>query len=77
MIHGIREGVLAVDPKGAINVLNDEARGLLGLEAARLGQRVEDVLPPGRLRRVVTGEAAGSDLVAVTEEHLPCSTGCR
>ena len=70
MLHGIREGVLAVDAKGAINVLNDEARGLLGLEAARLGQRVEDVLAPGRLRRVVTGEAEGSDLVAVTDEHL-------
>src|SRR5438094_185209 len=36
MLHGIREGVLAVDAKGAINVLNDEARALLGLEAARL-----------------------------------------
>jgi two-component system CitB family sensor kinase len=70
MLHGIREGVLAVDAKGAINVLNDEARGLLGLEGARLGQRVEEVLPPGRLRRVVAGEVEGSDLVAVTDEHL-------
>ena len=70
MLHGIREGVLAVDAKGAINVLNDEARRLLGLEAARLGQRVEDVARPGRLRRVVTGEVSGPDLVAVTDEHL-------
>lgn len=70
MLHGIREGVLGVDADGAINVLNSEARRLLGLETARLGQAVEDVLPPGHLRRVVTGEADGTDLVAVTDEHL-------
>jgi two-component system CitB family sensor kinase len=70
MLHGIREGVLAVDAKGAINVLNDEARRLLGLDSARLGQRVEEVLREGRLRRIVTGEIEGQDLVAVTDEHL-------
>jgi two-component system CitB family sensor kinase len=70
MLHGIREGVLAVDAKGAINVLNDEARRLLGLDTAVLGQRVEEVLAPGRLQRIVTGEVTGSDLVAVTDEHL-------
>src|SRR6476661_2097598 len=70
MLHGIREGVLAVDAKGAINVLNDEARRLLGIESAGLGQRVEDVVPDGRLRRVITGEVGGVDVVAVTDEHL-------
>lgn len=70
MLHGIREGVLAVDAKGAINVLNDEARRLLGLPTARLGQRVEEVLPPGRLQRIITGDITGSDLIAVTDEHL-------
>jgi two-component system, CitB family, sensor kinase len=70
MLHGIREGVVAVDAKGAINVLNDEARRLLGLEDARLGQPVVDVLPPGRLQRIISGEVTGSDLVAVTDEHL-------
>ncbi|MGW5242193.1 ATP-binding protein [Monashia sp. NPDC004114] len=70
MLHGIREGVLAVDGAGEINVLNDEARRLLALESARLGQHVEDVMPDGRLRRIVTGEVEGSDLVAVTDEHL-------
>lgn len=70
MLHGIREGVLAVDAKGAINVLNDEARRLLGIESIGLGQRVEDVVPDGRLRRVITGEVGGVDVVAVTDEHL-------
>ncbi|HEV7148795.1 MAG TPA: sensor histidine kinase [Pedococcus sp.] len=70
MLHGVREGVLAVDAKGAINVLNDEARRLLDLPTARLGQPVTEVLPPGRLQRIVTGEIPGSDLVAVTDQHL-------
>ena len=71
MLHGIREGVIAVDAKGAVNVLNDEARRLLGIESVGLGQRVEDVVPAGRLRRVLTGEVDGVDVVAVTDEHLP------
>lgn len=70
MLHGIREGVLGVDPRGHIHVLNDEARRLLSLGTAQLGQPVEEVLPPGRLRAIITGELSGPDLVAVTDEHL-------
>ena len=70
MLHGIREGVLAVDAKGAINVLNDEARGLLGLGVGPAGPAGRGGPAAGRLRRVVTGEVEGSDLVAVTDEHL-------
>jgi two-component system CitB family sensor kinase len=70
MLHGIREGVLAVDTLGRVNVLNHEARRLLGVPAAQLGQPVEDILPEGQLRSIVTGEVSGPDLVAVTDEHL-------
>jgi len=70
MLHGIREGVLAVDTLGRVNVLNDEARRLLAIPAAQLGHRVEGLLPEGQLRRIVTGEVSGPDLVAVTDEHL-------
>jgi two-component system, CitB family, sensor kinase len=70
MLHGIREGVLAVDPSGRINVLNEEARRLLAIPGAALGQRLSEVIPEGRLRRVVTGEVSGPDLVAVTDDHL-------
>jgi two-component system, CitB family, sensor kinase len=70
MLHGIREGVLAVDTLGRVNVLNHEARRLLAVPAAQLGQPVEDLLPEGQLRRIVTGQVSGPDLVAVTDEHL-------
>jgi two-component system, CitB family, sensor kinase len=70
MLHGIREGVLAVDTLGRVNVLNQEARRLLAIPAAQLGQPVEDLLAEGQLRRIVTGEVSGPDLVVVTDEHL-------
>ena len=78
MLHGIREGVLAVDAKGAINVLNDEARAAARpSESARLGQRVEDVLPRG-------GCAGSSPVRSRAPTWWPsptstcsCSTGCR
>ena len=38
MLYGIREGVLAVDTLGRVNVLNQEARRLLAVPGAQLGQ---------------------------------------
>ncbi len=70
MLHGIREGVLAVDTVGRINVLNQEARRLLAIPTAQLGQPAEDLLAQGRLRDIVTGEVRGPDLVVLTDEHL-------
>jgi len=70
MLHGIREGVLGADDRGRINVLNDEARRLLDIPGARLGEPLDEILPAGRLRSIVTGETAGLDLVAVTDDQL-------
>jgi two-component system CitB family sensor kinase len=68
MLHGIREGVLAFDPRGRINVVNDEAKRLLGLDTA-LGSRLEDLLPDGRLRRTLDGSVTGVDLTVLTDSH--------
>lgn len=70
ILHGIREGVLAVDTVGRVNVLNEEARRLLAIPAAQLGRPVEDLLGDGQLRKIITGDVSGPDLVAVTDEHL-------
>jgi two-component system CitB family sensor kinase len=70
MLHGIREGVLAVDHSGRINVLNEEARRLLSIPGSGIGQPAAEVLPEGRLRDIVSGEVSGQDLVAVTDDHL-------
>lgn len=68
-LHGIREGVLGFDPSGRMSVVNDEARRLLGDIAAPLGSRLEEVLPPGRLRAVLTGAVGGPDEVVITDDY--------
>ena len=43
MIHGIREGVIAVDTDGLITLANDSARTLLGLPAGVEGRAIDAV----------------------------------
>lgn len=70
MLHGIREGVITLDPEGRISLVNDEARRLIDLTRAGLGERVADVLPPGRLRDLISGDvAAGPDEVVLTDRR--------
>ena len=64
VLHGIREGVIAVDPAGRVMLANDEAARLLGLSGPLQGRRVDELLPPGRLRDSLTrptGDAADAD----------------
>ncbi|MEH0423057.1 sensor histidine kinase [Streptomyces sp. B21-083] len=68
MLHGIREGVIAFAPDGRITVVNDEARDLLGLGTA-LGNRLEELLPEGRLRRALDGSLPGTDISVLTDDH--------
>ena len=68
MLHGIREGVVAFNPRGRITVVNAEARQLLGLGAA-LGSRLDETLPDGRLRRALDGTLTGSDITVLTDSH--------
>jgi two-component system CitB family sensor kinase len=70
MLHGIREGVIAFDTHGRVNVLNDEARRLLDIPAAQLGQRLDELVPAGRLRDLLSGAVEGADVVAVTGDNL-------
>ncbi|MET9348321.1 sensor histidine kinase [Streptomyces termitum] len=65
MLHGIREGVVALDRKGSVRLLNDEAQRLLGLGPEAAGRPLDELLGPGRTADVLTGRAAGADLVTV------------
>ncbi len=69
-LHGIREGVIAFDTQGRVNVLNDEARRLLGIAGATVGQRLDDLVPQGRLHDILSGVVSDADAVAVTDENL-------
>ncbi|MFJ7068354.1 ATP-binding protein [Streptomyces sp. NPDC101115] len=65
MLHGIREGVVALDGTGRIRLMNDEAQRLLGLGPEATGRPLEEVLGAGRTTDVLAGRATGEDLVTV------------
>jgi two-component system, CitB family, sensor kinase len=70
MLHGIREGVIGCDQAGRVTVVNDEARRLLGIGTGGLGRPLTELVPPGRLRDLLDGQApADSDETVVTDEH--------
>ncbi|RFA06544.1 hypothetical protein B7R54_19465 [Subtercola boreus] len=68
-LHGIREGVIAIDPNGRISVNNDEAQRLLHLADNVVGHRVEDVLPPGPVRDALTGTSVVTDQIVLTDDY--------
>jgi two-component system CitB family sensor kinase len=70
MLHGIREGVLGYDQNERIVLANDFAKQLLELPAEFVGRFLRQVLPPGRLADVVTGDIEGSDLLVLHGDHV-------
>ncbi|WP_149180321.1 sensor histidine kinase [Streptomyces sp. TRM49041] len=70
MLHGIREGFVALDGKGRIRLLNDEAQRLLGLGPEVTGRALDEVLGDGRTTDVLAGRVTGDDLVAVRGQRV-------
>ncbi|MEU5219208.1 sensor histidine kinase [Streptomyces sp. NPDC020807] len=65
MLHGIREGVVAIDRSGSVRLVNDEAQRLLGLGPDAAGRPLDEVLGPGRTADVLAGRVTGDDLLTV------------
>jgi two-component system CitB family sensor kinase len=65
VLHGLREGVLTLDPAGRVVLANDEARRLLDLPDDCVGRRIDDIGLPERLHDVLTGADLGSDLIVL------------
>ncbi|WP_394811195.1 ATP-binding protein [Streptomyces xanthii] len=70
MLHAVREGVIALDGRGRVRLVNDEAARLLALEDGAEGRGLDEVLPPGRSRDVIAGEVTGRDLLTVRENRV-------
>ncbi|MGN6324576.1 ATP-binding protein [Pseudolysinimonas sp.] len=68
-LHGIREGVVAVDPSGRLTVVNDEAERLLTLPAGATGRRVHDVVPAGAVRDILDGSDPLVDELLMTSDR--------
>lgn len=70
LLHGIKEAMIGVDDDGCVTVINAEARRLLHLDGTILGERLEGLLPVGRLRDILSGKVAGADQVVITDDAL-------
>lgn len=70
MLHGIREGVVALDRGGRIRLLNDEARRLLGIGDEAVGRSLDEALGEGRTADVLAGRVTGTDLLTVRGQRV-------
>ncbi|MFD5806706.1 ATP-binding protein [Streptomyces sp. NPDC127020] len=70
MLHGIREGVVALDRGGRVRLLNDEAQRLLGLGAEAVGRSPDEALGAGRTADVLAGRVTGTDLLTVRGQRV-------
>jgi two-component system CitB family sensor kinase len=70
VLHGVGEGVLAVDPAGRITICNDAATGLLGCGPAFGCPASEADLPPGLQRLIADRRAVRGALVVAGDRTL-------
>ncbi|MEV7081027.1 sensor histidine kinase [Streptomyces sp. NPDC093516] len=70
MLHGIREGVVALDRTGRIRLVNDEAQRLLGLGETVVGRTPDEALGAGRTADVLAGRVTGTDLLTVRGQRV-------
>ena len=69
MLHGLGEGLVAVDADGKVALVNDEARRLLGMGGDITGKPASECLEPG-IRRMLTAGSATEELVLSGERIL-------
>jgi two-component system, CitB family, sensor kinase len=70
MLHGIKEGVLGLDPQHRVTLVNDEAARLLDLPADSVGRTLADLGIDRRLHEVLSGETQGQDQIVLLGERV-------
>jgi two-component system CitB family sensor kinase len=69
VLHGIGEGVLAVDAADRVSVYNEETVRLLGVRP-RLGSTVDEMDLPAGIRAVMSDEGEADNLVTIAGERV-------
>jgi two-component system CitB family sensor kinase len=69
VLHGVGEGVLAIDPHGRVAMCNAEAARLLG-SAPERGAPVTELPAPERLKAVLEGTREAQNLLAAAGERV-------
>jgi two-component system, CitB family, sensor kinase len=62
MLHGLKEGVIAVDQHNRVTLVNDSAAELLRLPANAVGRTLAELAVDPALERVLTGREEGQDV---------------
>ncbi|MFD1860656.1 sensor histidine kinase [Aeromicrobium camelliae] len=70
LLHSIREGVVGVDTRGRISILNDGARELLDLPATAVGRRVDDLGLDPAVVSLLAGRGDVQDALAVVGSRV-------
>lgn len=70
MLHGLKEGVIALDPLERITLINDSALQLLELPADCVGRTLPDLNVQAPLRDVLTKAQPGPDSLVLVGERV-------
>lgn len=70
MLHGLKEGVVALDPHQRVTVANDSARELLGLPADCVGKDLAALAVDPAVKEVLTREQVDPDRLVLVGERL-------
>lgn len=70
LLHGIKEGVIAVDLQHRVTLLNDEAIALLGISPDAVGMTLAELGLTPALEEVLSGRASGADLAVPVADRV-------
>lgn len=70
LVHGVKEGVVALDPGNRVTLVNDSARDLLQLPDDCVGRRLDDLDLDPQVVEVLSATHAGSDHLVLVGDRL-------
>jgi two-component system, CitB family, sensor kinase len=70
LVHGVKEGVVALDPQGRVTVVNDSARELLGLPTDCVGRRIDELDLDPELVAVLTSRQPDPDRLVLAGDRV-------
>lgn len=70
MLEGLKEAVVALDPKGTVLLLSRSAHDMLGLGADSVGKQVDDLGLDDRIERVLRHPSDDGDQLVLTGDRI-------